>query len=116
MLKPLFFFHDFLWHGEGWQQCLLIHVLGPVSKMKTCWTCLFLLGVATLVNTFTTGSPREVPGLEADEEIEDDSAAEEEDSPEDYRVGGTASLRDYYLKGQCHEIFDPRFFSANNPP
>jgi hypothetical protein len=20
------------------------------------------------------------------------------------------------LKGQCHEIFDPRFFSANNPP
>jgi hypothetical protein len=25
-------------------------------------------------------------------------------------VGGGA------LKGQCHEIFDPRFFSANNPP
>jgi hypothetical protein len=20
------------------------------------------------------------------------------------------------LKGQCHEIFDPRFFSSNNPP
>jgi hypothetical protein len=20
-----------------------------------------------------------------------------------------------YLKGQCHEIFDPRFFSSNNP-
>jgi hypothetical protein len=21
----------------------------------------------------------------------------------------------YLLKGQCHEIFDPRFFSSNNP-
>jgi hypothetical protein len=21
----------------------------------------------------------------------------------------------YFLKGQCHEIFDPRFFSSNNP-
>jgi hypothetical protein len=20
------------------------------------------------------------------------------------------------LKGQCHEIFDPRFFASNNPP
>jgi hypothetical protein len=22
----------------------------------------------------------------------------------------------YALKGQCHEIFDPRFFSSNYPP
>jgi hypothetical protein len=21
-----------------------------------------------------------------------------------------------HLKGQCHEIFDPRFYSSNNPP
>jgi hypothetical protein len=28
----------------------------------------------------------------------------------------TTSARVILLKGQCHEIFDPRFFSSNNPP
>jgi hypothetical protein len=38
------------------------------------------------------------------------------------RLGGSQNLMvlmnwaPYYLKGQCHEIFDPRFFSSNNPP
>jgi hypothetical protein len=30
--------------------------------------------------------------------------------------GGEIALTNYTLKGQCHEIFDPRFFSSNNPP
>jgi hypothetical protein len=28
---------------------------------------------------------------------------------------GKADCKLFQLKGQCHEIFDPRFFSSNNP-
>jgi hypothetical protein len=35
---------------------------------------------------------------------------------EDYNfLYNHASLYLYCLKGQCHEIFDPQFFSSNNP-
>jgi hypothetical protein len=34
----------------------------------------------------------------------------------EYSVGNGGHIIANSLKGQCHEIFDSRFFPSNNPP
>jgi hypothetical protein len=35
---------------------------------------------------------------------------------ESYKVEAFYTKVCFHLKGQCHEIFDPRFFAPINPP